>query len=223
MAKRSHSARGLAARGAKGAPREKLARAAGFASDAEIADLFPANRRKHATQVQQAIAELVTSLKLADISDSAIAVQYGSLMRALANPQAAEPEKTAPSTAPAKPPVAADPRANKQAALAAETLRQQVLEAVESPLAMLPSLLADAALTDQDKLKRLSVYAAALEALYDPLDLDPIGDPGQATTYDARHHESATKLSKGDACTIRQIGFRRGETVLRKAVVAGAE
>jgi len=210
MARKFKSARGLTARGAKGAPREKLAKAAGFRSDAEIAEMFPENRLKPLRQLQQALADLTSTLNLADAEMAAVASHYGGLIRALANPGA--PQSTDTSA-----------RASKQAALATDALRQMVLEAVETPLALLPSLLADDSLSDQQKLQRLGVYTAALEAVYEPLDLDPIGEPGEATRFDPRHHDTAAALSKGDACTIRQIGFRRGDAVVRKAVVAVAE
>jgi hypothetical protein len=219
MAKKSKSARGLTARGAKGAPREKLAKAAGFRSDADIAELFPDNCQKLVRQLQQALADLVSALNLADSSASAVAGHYGALIRALANRQAIvtfghpEPARSEDTSA----------RAAKQASLATDSLRQMVLEAVEAPLALLPSLLADDALSDHQKLQRLGVYTAALEAVYEPLELEPIGEPGEAAVFDSRHHDSAAALSKGDPCTIRQIGFRRGDAVVRKAVVVAAE
>lgn len=220
MPKKMKAARGLAARGAKGAPREKLAKAAGFRSDTEIAELFPGNRQKLVRQLQQALADLVSTLNLAESSTSAVASHYGALIRTLADQEEATPASESPE--PAKNDDTSG-RAIKQAALAADALRQMVLEAVEAPLALLPSLLADDALSDQQKLQRLGVYTAALEAVYEPLDLEPIGEPGEATAFDPRHHDSAAALGKGDPCTIRQIGFRRGDAVVRKAVVVGAE
>lgn len=219
MSKKTKPARGLVARGAKGACREKLAKAAGFRSDADISLLFPENRQKQARQLQQSIADLVGSQQLGDLSGSAIAAHYSGLMHALANP-----EGTTPAPQPVTPPTAVnDGRTSKQAALATDALRQMVLEAIEAPLAMLPSLLADGALNDQEKLNRLAVYAAALEAVYEPLELEAIGDLGEAIQFDPRVHDSAASLSKGDTCSIRQIGFRRGSIVLRKAVVVAAE
>lgn len=219
MPKKMKAARGLAARGAKGAPREKLAKAAGFRSDTEIAELFPGNRQKQVRQLQQALADLVSALDLTESSTAAVASHYGALIRTLAG------QEPTPASGPPEPTKAEDTsgRAVKQTALAADALRQMVLEAVETPLALLPSLLADDALSDQQKLQKLGVYTAALEAVYEPLDLDPIGEPGEATAFDPRHHDSAAALGKGDPCTIRQIGFRRGDAVVRKAVVVGAE
>lgn len=221
MARKSKSAQGLTARGAKGAPREKLAKAAGFRSDAEIAELFPDSRQKLVRQLQQALADLVVGLNLAESSASGVAAHYGALIRTLAD----QGQEAPMASSPPKPNKSDDTsgRAIKQAALAADALRQMVLEAVEAPLALLPSLLADNALSDQQKLQRLGVYTAALEAVYEPLDLEPIGEPGEAAVFDPRHHDSAAALSKGDTCTIRQIGFRRGDAVVRKAVVVGAE
>lgn len=220
MPNQSKPPRGRRARGSKGATREKLAKAAGFRSDAEITKLFSDNRLKQVTQVQQDLADMVAALQIDDLKGSAIAFHYGALMRSLADPQAQvisspseEPAVNGSKTA----------RENKQAALATEALRQMVLEAVESPLAMLPSLLADDSLSSKQKLERLTIYASALEAVYEPLELEPIGDPGDPTSFDPRHHESADGLNKGDACTIRQIGFKRGDAVVRKAVVAIAE
>ncbi len=149
MAKKSKSARGLTARGAKGAPREKLAKAAGFRSDAEIAELFPENRQKLVRQLQQALADLVSALDLEDSSASTVASHYGALVRAL------DGRGANVASGPPGPAKSADTsgRASKQASLATDALRQMVLEAVESPLALLPSLLADDTLSDQRKLQ----------------------------------------------------------------------
>lgn len=219
MTKQMKPARGLNARGARGARRERLAKAAGFRSDAHMAELFPANRQKQVRQLQQALAALVSSLNPADSTLSAVAVHYGALIKALSasgtQPSSSPPEADESFSTSAK--------AAKQMALATEALRQMVLEAVEAPLALLPSLLADDSLSDQQKLQRLGVYTSALESVYEPLQLMPLGEPGEATVFDPRHHDSATVLSKGDACTIRQIGFCRGDTVVRKAVVVAAE
>jgi hypothetical protein len=219
MVKKPKSARGLTARGAKGAPRERLAKTAGFRSDAEIAELFPDNRQKLVRQLQQNLADLVSALTLTDAAKSAVASHYGSLIRTMAG----QGETVAsPTPEPAKSADSSE-RTAKQAALATDALRQMVLEALEAPLALLPSLLADDTLSDQQKLQRLGTYTTALEAVYDPLDLDPIGEPGEAAVFDPRQHESAAALNKGDPCTIRQIGFRRGDAVVRKAVVVAAE
>jgi len=219
MARKSKPSRGLQARGAKGAHREKLARAAGFRSDAEIAELFPANRQKQIRQLQQALADLVASHQSAALASTPIANHYAGLIRCLADPSTAAPP---PDPAPAQEEPSSH-RARKQAGLAAEALRQLVLDAVETPLAMLPSLLADASLDDQDKLHRLGVYTTALETLYEPLGLEPIGDPGDPAVFDPREHECATELSKGDSCIVSRIGFMRGDAVLRKAVVVPLE
>ncbi|MFM8276219.1 MAG: hypothetical protein ACKN89_04350 [Cyanobium sp.] len=219
MAKKSKPARGLIARGTKGAPRQKLARAAGFGSDAEIVALFPERRHKQVRQLQQTIADLVSALGMTDQAAAAVARQYGALIRALAQPDTpAEPDQPEPGKAPES-----SARSAKQSALATDALRQMVLEALQAPLALLPSLLADDSLSDQQKLQRLSIYTAALEAVYEPLELEPIGEPGEATQFDPRHHDSAAALSKGDACTIRQIGLSRGDAVVRKAVVVAGE
>lgn len=219
MAKITKSAKGLSARGARGIPREKLAKSAGFRSDAEIAELFPGNRQKLVRQLQQVLTDLVSALNLPEPMATAVAKHYGTLIRSLANrdntdqTESNEAGKTSEPTG----------RATKQASLATEALRQMVLEAVEAPLALLPSLLADDTLNDQQKLHRLAVYTTALEAVYEPLELDPIGEPGEATSFDPRHHDTVATLSKGDPCLIRQIGFRRGDVVVRKAVVVGVE
>ena len=211
MARKSKPARGLTARGPKGAPREKLAKAAGFRSDSEIAELFPENRQKLVRQLQQALADLVSALNLTEGNASSVASHYGRLLRALASQ--GEPSETH-STGPAAS-SNDSARSAKQAPLAAE--------AMEAPLALLPSLLADETLSDEQKIQRLAIYTAALEAVYEPLDLEPIGEPGEPTLFDPRHHDSSKPLSKGNQCTIRQIGFRRGNAVLRKAVVVEKE
>ena len=71
------------ARGAKGAPREKLAKAAGYRSDAEIAAQFPLKRQKQFRQLQQSLAELASGLSLDDNSFAAVAHQYDQLIRSL--------------------------------------------------------------------------------------------------------------------------------------------
>jgi hypothetical protein len=215
MSRKSKSAQGLMARGAKGAPRERLAKAAGYRSDAEIAAQFPDKRQKQVRQLQQSLADLASGLALDDSGFAAVAHQYDQLIRSLLGQQAVaqQPREAEP----------ASPRAEKQAAVATQALRQMVVDSLASPLALLPSLLADDTLSDQDKLNRIAVYTAALEAVYDPLDLEPIGEPGEAAVFDPRQHESASELAKGDPCTIRQIGLRQSETVLRKAVVVIGE
>lgn len=221
MAKKTKSARGLTARGAKGAPRERLAKTAGFRSDGEIAELFPDNRQKLVRQLQQNLADLVSALTLTDAAKSAVASHYGALIRTMAG-QAGTADADPSPPGPARTTEPSE-RSAKQAALATDALRQMVLEALEAPLALLPSLLADDTLSDQQKLQRLGTYTTALEAVYDPLDLEPIGEPGEAAVFDPRQHESAAALNKGDPCTIRQIGFHRGDAVVRKAVVVAAE
>lgn len=220
MAKMSKPARGLTARGAKGGPREKLAKAAGFRSDAAIAEQFPLHRHKQLRQLQQALAELASGLNLDDAGFAAVGGQYGALIRSLLDPAAAPSPQLAQACSESQP---VSPRAEKQASVATEALRQMVLEAVASPLALLPSLLADPSLSDQQKLQRIGIYTTALEAIYDPLEIEAIGEPGDQTSFDPRLHDSASSLNKGDRCTIRQIGFQRGDAVLRKAVVVVSE
>jgi hypothetical protein len=203
------------ARGAKGGPREKLAKAAGYRSDAEIAAQFPPKWQKQLRQLQQSLADLASGLSLDDSGFAAVARQYDLLIRSLLGQSG--------TTQPPKQTDVANPRAEKQASVATQALRQMVVDSLAAPLALLPSLLADDSLSDQDKLNRIGVYTAALEAVYDPLELEPIGEPGEAALFDPRHHESAAELAKGDPCTIRQIGLRQAETVLRKAVVVIAE
>jgi len=217
MPKKSKPARGLTARGSKGGPRNKLAQAAGYRSDSELTEQFSEKRHKQVRQLQQALADLATSLVTDEAAMAAVGSHYAALLDSLlgrpAKSNQAKPEK----------PTAATNRSEKQSAVATQALRQMVLEALETPLAVLPSLLADGSLSDQDKLSRISVYTAALEAVYDPLDLDPIGDPGDEAAFDPKLHESAEDLSKGDACVVRQIGLRNSDGVLRKAVVVQGE
>lgn len=191
-----------------------------FAVIAEIAELFPVNQHKQVRNLQQALADLVRSQGHDDLNKAAIASHYASLIRALAHPASyvAPPPDPAPSQEDH-----AEHRARKQAGLAAEALRQVVLEAVETPLAMFPSLLADTSLSDHDKLSRIRVYSAALEMLYEPLQLETIGNPGDSTVFDPSLHESAMDLSPGQTCTIRRIGFQRGDAVIRIAVVDAKE
>lgn len=207
-------------RGPKGAPREKLAKAAGFRSDAQITRLFPASEHnlKLITLLQGVLAELVKDYTRDELENSAITHHYAGLIRALAGGDLTAQDNASlhnkqASTDPA------EHRARKQSALAADALRQVVLEAVETPLSMLPSLLADDHLSDQEKLKRLEVYTRSLEMIYEPLQLKPIGDPGDRTVFDPRLHESAKDISAGEACVIKRIGFTKGDAVIRKAVV----
>lgn len=121
---------------------------------------------------------------------------------------------------------ASDPsthRVQKRADLAIDALRQVIVESLLTPLSMLPSLLADKGLNDQDKLKRLDVYTRSLEMLYEPLQLEPIGDPGEKSIFDPRFHESAQEIAVGNDCVIKRIGFMQGDSVIRKAVVEGKE
>jgi molecular chaperone GrpE (heat shock protein) len=84
---------------------------------------------------------------------------------------------------------------------------------------MIPSLVADTSLSDKEKIQRLAVYTRSLEMLYEPLQLEPIGDPGEKTTFNPRFHESGANISSGDPCLIKRIGFTKGDSVIRKAVV----
>jgi hypothetical protein len=216
MARKSKSAQGLSARGSKGAPREKLAKAAGYRSDAEITAHFPENRQKLVRQLQQSLADLASGMALDPNTEAAVGAQYGDLIGSLLG------QTTKKTGAPRQEAETRASRSEKQASVATQALRQMVLEALSSPLALLPSLMADDTLSDRDKLNRLGVYTAALEAVYEPLEIEPIGDPGESTSFDPRLHESAAELAKGNACIIRQIGLRQAETVLRKAVVIQA-
>ncbi len=94
MSKKPKSAQGLMARGAKGAPREKLAKAAGYRSDAEIAAQFPLKRQKQVRQLQQSLAELASGLSLDDRGFAAVAHQYDMLIRSLlGQPVTSQPPK----------------------------------------------------------------------------------------------------------------------------------
>lgn len=213
---------GYQPRGSKGAAREKLARASGFGSDAQITRLFPVSNHKLIRVLQQVLAELVREHSQQELEKSTVALHYAGLIQALAGTDepALENVSVADKESPSDP---TDQRARKQLELATNALRQVVLEAVETPLAMLPSLLADDSLSDQEKLKRLSVYTRSLEMLYEPLQLEPIGDPGEKVTFDPRMHESAKELTAGDHCVIKRIGFTKGDSVVRKAVVETKE
>ena len=86
---------------------------------------------------------------------------------------------------------------------------------------MIPSLLADNSLSEKEKVQRLQVYTRSLEMLYEPLQLEPIGEPGEKTTFNPRFHESGGEISAGEPCLIKRIGFTKGDSVIRKAVVEG--
>ena len=88
---------------------------------------------------------------------------------------------------------------------------------------MIPSLLADNSLSEKEKIKRLTVYTRSLEMLYEPLQLEAIGEPGEKTTFNPRLHESGADILSGATCLIKRIGFTKGDTVIRKAVVEGIQ
>jgi hypothetical protein len=211
-------------RGSRGVPRDKLATAAGFKSGAEITRLFSASEHnlKLVTILQKVLAELVKNNTRDQLENSPITHHYAGLILALSGSDSPTLEK-APEISDQTSPDPTEQRSRKQSGLAADALRQVVLEAVETPLAMLPSLLADQSLSDQEKLKRLEVYTRSLEMLYEPLQLEPIGDPGEKVSFDPRMHESAKELTAGDHCVITRIGFTKGDSVVRKAVVETKE
>lgn len=220
LTKLSHNKQpsGYQPRGSKGAAREKLARASGFGSDAQITKLFPASNHKLIRVLQQVLAELVKEHPQKELENSPVSLHYAGLIRALTgSDQDADGDVPVSNDQATSDP--AEHRARKQSVLAADALRQVVLEAVETPLSMLPSLLADDNLNDQEKLKRLEIYTRSLEMLYEPLQLEPIGDPCEKAAFDPRLHESAKDISAGDACLIKRIGFTKGDAVIRKAVV----
>ena len=212
---------GYQPRGSKRAAR-KLARASGFHSATEITELFPPGMRRPATILQQALAEIVNEATPKDLENSAISFHYASLIHALTGTEKSSDDNV-PVTRDENTSDPAEHRARKQSTLATDALRQVLLEAVETPLSMLPSLLADNSLSDQEKLKSLAVYTRSLEMLYEPLQLEPIGDPGEKVPFDPRMHESAKELTAGDHCVIKRIGFTKGDSVVRKAVVETKE
>ena len=59
--------------------------------------------------------------------------------------------------------------------------------------------------------------------LYEQLQLEPIGEPGERTSFNGRFHESNADLSSGEPCLIKRIGFTKGDSVIRKAVVEGVQ
>ena len=211
-------------RGARGVPRDRLATAAGFRSGAEITRLFSASEHnlKLVSILQKVLAELVKNNTRDELVNSPITHHYAGLILALSGSDSPPLEKV-PEFSDQASPDPTEQRSLKQSGLATDALRQVVLEAVETPLAMLPSLLADQSLSDQEKLKRLEVYTRSLEMLYEPLQLEPIGDPGEKATFDPRLHESAKELMAGDHCVIKRIGFTKGDSVIRKAVVEAKE
>lgn len=211
-------------RGAKGVPRDRLATAAGFSSGAQITRLFSGSERdlKLVTTLQKVLAELVRNNVRDELANSPVTYHYAGLILALSGSDLSSLKK-APLSGDQVSPDPAEERSRKQSGLATDALRQVVLEAVETPLAMLPSLLSDQSLSDQEKLRLLGVYTRSLEMLYEPLQLEAIGDPGEKVSFDPRMHESAKELTAGDHCVIKRIGFTKGDSVIRKAVVEAKE
>jgi len=211
-------------RGSRGVPRDKLAAAAGFKSGTQITRLFSASEHnlKLVTILQKVLAELVKNNTRDELVNSPITHHYAGLILALSGSDLPTLE-TAPEVSDQTSSDPTEQRSRKQSALATDALRQVILEAIETPLAMLPSLLADQSLSDQEKLKRLEIYTRSLEMLYEPLQLEPIGDPGEKVAFDPRMHESAKDLTAGNHCIIKRIGFTKGDSVVRKAVVETKE
>jgi hypothetical protein len=211
---------GYKPRGARGSQREKLAKAAGFRSDNELTELFSASgyNLKLITDLQRVLTKLLKDKSPDELLNSPVTHHYAGLIHALSGSEitnstiaAAGCEQSTPDPS--------EQRNSKQAGLATEALRQVVIEAAETPLSMIPSLVADTSLSDKEKIQRLAVYTRSLEMLYEPLQLEPIGDPGEKTTFNPRFHESGANISSGDPCLIKRIGFTKGDSVIRKAVV----
>lgn len=198
-------AQGHSPRGRKGQPRDRLARAAGFASDAQLRGLFPEPRQKPLSRFLNSLTELLSQpASPSDEGLAAIAPAYGALIRALAQAPAA----------PSKP-----ERSSKDQNLALESLKESILSSIGTALVMLPSILSDEDLTEQQKLAKLSIYTSSMEDLYEPLQLSAIGEPGEAASFHPAEHQSRDVLKKGDPCVIKQIGLAKAGQVIRKAVV----
>lgn len=211
-------------RGARGSQREKLAKAAGFRSDTEVTGLFSSSgyNLKLITDLQRILSKLLKDKSPDELLDSPVTHHYAGLMHALSGTEITN--HTIGSTGTDKSiPNPSDQRNIKKASLATEALRQVVIESAETPLSMIPSLVADNSLSDKEKIQRLSVYTRSLEMLYEPLQLEPIGEPGEKTSFNGRFHESNADLSSGEPCLIKRIGFTKGDSVIRKAVVEGVQ
>ena len=210
--------------GLSGARQEKLANAAGFRSDSEITGLFAASgyRLKQISDLQRLLGKLIKDKAPEELRNSPVSHHYAGLIHALCGSEITDDVSAATgSEQPAPEPE--EQRHSKQAGLATEALRQVLIEAGETPLSMIPSLLADNSLSDTEKIKRLTIYTRSLEMLYEPLQLEPIGEPGEKTVFNPRFHESGADLASGATCLIKRIGFTKGDTVIRKAVVEGVQ
>lgn len=205
--RKKQTSRGHAPRGRKSLPRERLANAAGFLSDAEVRSLFPETRQKPLNNFVNSLTELMAQAPAsADAGPEALGPAYGALIRALA--------KLPPATHDSA-------KEKKSQSLAADTLRQMILESVSSALVMLPSILEDDTLSDKQKLAKLITYTNSLEDLYEPLQIEPVGEPGEETEFHPKEHESRKELQPGSPCIVRQIGLVKAGAVIRKAVVEG--
>lgn len=211
---------GYSPRGAKGSTREKLAKASGFRSDKEITQLLSASdhNQKLVTILQRVLSELVKDHTRDELTNSPVTHHYAGLIHALSGNEPAG-KGYEPIRSDITPANLSEQRQRKRENLGSDALRQAIIEAAETPLSMIPSLLADNRLSDKEKLQRLTIYTRSLEMLYEPLQLEPIGDPGEKSTFDPRIHESAVEISPGETCMIKRIGFIRGELVIRRAVV----
>lgn len=215
---------GYKPRGARGSQREKLAKAAGFRSDTEVTELFSASgyNLKLITDLQRILTKLLKGKSPDELLNSPVIHHYAGLIHALSGSE--RTDKTLASTGSEQSsPDPSGQRNSKQAGLATEALRQVLIEAAETPLSMIPSLVADNSLSDKEKIQRLAVYTRSLEMLYEPLQLEPIGGPGEKTTFNARFHESSADISAGEPCQIKRIGFAKGDCIIRKAVVEGVQ
>lgn len=216
--------RGLKPRGRKGLSRERLARAAGFESDAQILSSFPESRHKPVNAFLNSLTDLMQQLELLhDEQLNAVASTYGQLIRFMTN-GATDTRET--SLSQPESPQADDAhttRESRKQGLAVDTFRQMVFDSVSNALVMLPSILEDDDLTDKQKLSKLPVYVSSLEELYELLQLEPLGSPGEETTFNSKKHESRVDIGAGNLCVIKQIGLLRDGAVIRKAVVDQVE
>jgi hypothetical protein len=209
-------------RGARGSQHEKLSKAKGFRSDTEVTELFSASgySLKLITDLQRVLTKLLKDKSPDELLNSPVTHHYAGLIHALSGSEITN-NAIAPTGREESTLDSSEQRNSKQAGLATEALRQVVIEAAETPLSMIPSLLADNSLSEKEKVQRLQVYTRSLEMLYEPLQLEPIGDPGEKTTFNPRFHESGGEFSAGEPCLIKRIGFTKGDSVIRKAVVEG--
>lgn len=117
-------------------------------------------------------------------------------------------------------------RAGEQAAESARAAAAlELLESVAGPLSQLATLrhlAAGGTVPDAGDVLRLT---EALQKAFASRGLEVLGAPGQTVSFDPALHRPAGReqLQKSDNATIRFVGFRIGERIVRPAVVSKEE